>query len=75
LLDLSGVEPLAGDYVVHPELLTTNGKPFTSNFEEEPLDLPVTITSGACAEGGSGAGGSSGASAGGASGAGAATDG
>jgi len=74
LLDLSGVEPLDGDYLVHPELLTTSGKPFTSNFEEEPVDQPVTITSGKCAESGAGAGGNAGASAGGASGAGA-TDG
>jgi hypothetical protein len=72
VLDLSGVAPLDGDYLVHPELLTTYGKPFTSNFEEEPVDLPVRITSGKCAE--SGAGGAGGAGAGGASGAGA-TDG
>ncbi len=58
-LDLSLLEPLVGDYLVRPELLNTDGTPFTQNFLEPPTDLPVTIASASedCEPAAGGAGG------------------
>ncbi|HEV8551711.1 MAG TPA: hypothetical protein VGQ57_21835 [Polyangiaceae bacterium] len=71
LLDLSALEPLAGDYLLRPELLTETGDPFTENYAEPPQDLPVTLVATDCANGGAagdGAGGAAGDGAGGATG-------
>lgn len=71
LLDLSLLEPIAGDYLVRPELLTTVGTVYTRNYAEPPTDLPVTLTD-ACDSSPDGAGGAG--DAGGAGGTGAAGD-
>lgn len=57
VLDLAELDPLAGDYLVHPELLNPDGTPFTTNFAEEPMDLPATFTATGCAAGSGGEGG------------------
>jgi len=60
LFDLSALEPLAGSYLVRPELLTTVGTIYARNYLELPADLPVTLTD-VCDAGGGGAGGAAGA--------------
>jgi hypothetical protein len=73
LLDLAGLAPLAGDYLVRPELLTTIGTIYQRNYASPPLDLPVTLVD-ACDPGANGAGGAGDmGNAGGAGGAGGAT--
>jgi len=74
LFDLTTLEPVAGRYLVRPELLTTKGTLYTRNYLELPADLPVTLTDvcDSSAGGAGGAGGADGAGAG-ASGAGGAT--
>lgn len=61
LLELSGLEPLDGDYFVRPELLTTAGTVYQRNYAELPVDLPVTLVDACDPTGGDGAGGAGGA--------------
>jgi len=74
LLDLSGLEPLAGAYLVRPELLTTVGTIYTRNWLELPADLPVTLTD-VCDPSAGGAGGGDAGGEGGDAGAGAGASG
>ena len=60
LLDLTVLEPLAGDYLVRPELLTTIGTIYQRNYAEPPADLPVTLTDVCNPDGAGGAGGATG---------------
>ena len=70
LLDLTALEPLGGDYLVRPELLTTVGTVYQRNYAEPPADLPVTLVDVCEPSGAGGAGDTGGAGgAGGASGA------
>jgi hypothetical protein len=59
LLNLGGLEPLAGAFLVRPELLTTVGTIYTRNYLELPADLPVTFTD-VCDPSAGGAGGAGG---------------
>jgi len=71
LLELATLDPVAGHYLIRPELLTTIGTVYTRNYLEPPADLPVTLTD-VCdpSEGGAGGAGAgaSGAGAGGTTG-------
>jgi hypothetical protein len=58
VLDLSALEPVDGDYLVHPELRSEQGAPYLRNFAEAPLDLAVTLVAdGPCETGEGGASG------------------
>jgi len=59
VLDLSALDPVDGDYLVHPALLTAAGTPYERNFAEPPVDVSVRLTSDACDTGEGGAGGGS----------------
>jgi hypothetical protein len=48
VLDLSALEPVDGDYLVHPELRTTAGTLYERNYLEPPVDVSVTLASDAC---------------------------
>jgi len=57
VLDLSALEPVPGDYLVHPELRTEANTVYDRNYAEPPVDVSVTLASDVCETGEGGAGG------------------
>lgn len=61
VLDLGALDPVAGDYLVHPELRTETGALYDRNYAEAPMDLGVTLAADESCETGAGGAGNDGA--------------